>query len=216
MIKIAIVATAGVLLMGCGALQIGVAGSGKESKETRSLPPFHKIVLKGSADVELVCGKDGPAEVTADDNILAIIETKVKDGELVISPKQSYSTDHPVRIRLHAAHLDSASLAGSGNIQISHCHEENLSLAISGSGNIEAAGNAAKLDVSIEGSGNLKAKALNTSAATISISGSGDAEVFTAGPLQANVEGSGNVSYFGHPSSISKSIAGSGDVKAGG
>jgi hypothetical protein len=55
-----------------------IQGSGVSKTESRSVGSFSKIDLSGSPDVEVAVGPATSVSVTADDNIVPIIETTVR------------------------------------------------------------------------------------------------------------------------------------------
>ena len=54
-----------------------VAGSGKVATETRAVVGFDAIALRGSITLELRQGEREGLELSADDNLLPLIETRV-------------------------------------------------------------------------------------------------------------------------------------------
>ena len=69
-------------------------------------------------------------------------------------------------------------------------------------------------NVRIAGSGDYRSGALQSASATISIGGSGDATLWARDSLAIKIAGSGDVKYYGRPTTLSKSVAGSGSVTA--
>src|SRR5689334_7047026 len=57
-------------------------GSGHAATQTRSLPAFDKIDLAGANNVAVRVGPRQSVVVHADDNLLARVETSVRDGRL--------------------------------------------------------------------------------------------------------------------------------------
>ncbi|NQU55200.1 MAG: DUF2807 domain-containing protein [Bacteroidetes bacterium] len=105
-------------------------------------------------------------------------------------------------------------VSGSGNIIIDELDAKRVSSTISGSGDIiiKDGGVADDLSVSISGSGNVKAIGFEVNDVVVRVSGSGNCSVFSNGSIKARVAGSGDVIYKGNPS-IDSSVAGSGRVK---
>jgi hypothetical protein len=83
---------------------------------------------------------------------------------------------------------------------------------VSGSGEIDIAGKARKLDASISGSGTVYAYNLKTPDVSVKITGSGDARVYPTVSLYAGITGSGSVYYKGEPK-VDSDVTGSGRVK---
>jgi hypothetical protein len=207
-----------VLLAGCGSLHslLGhgpqIKGSGKVKTEARNIDSFYRIETRGAADCEVTVGKGTSLQVSADDNILPLIETKVEKGTLIVTTKGSYSTRNPVRLVICTPNLDAFSIVGSGDADIRGIHSKSFDIAVSGSGGIEASGQADRLQASISGSGDMNLSQLRAATASASISGSGDMKLYVTGGLSGQISGSGHISYSGKPKNVSKSVSGSGEI----
>src|SRR5439155_730241 len=75
-----------------------VTGSGKLASESRSVAAFTAIDIEGSADVVLTQDATQSVRVEADDNIVPIITTEVKNGKLTISTSKSVTTKNKMTV----------------------------------------------------------------------------------------------------------------------
>ena len=191
-----------------------IQGSGNIISESRELNNFTSIILLGSIDVNIKTSESNNCVVVADDNLIPYIKTEVVNNKLNISLNESYSSEEKLVVNINTPNYDEVSLSGSGNINILDFKKNNLSLNISGSGNITGNGEVETLVVKINGSGNLMSKEIKSKSATITINGSGDAEVFASDSISAKINGSGNIEYFGNPENVDSIINGSGDIKS--
>ena len=191
-----------------------IQGSGNIISESRELNNFTSIILLGSIDVNIKTSESNNCELVADDNLIPYIKTEVINNKLNISLNESYSSEEKLVVNINTPNYDEVSLSGSGNINILDFKNNNLSLNISGSGNITGNGEVETLVVKINGSGNLMSKEIKSKFATITINGSGDAEVFASDSISAKINGSGNIEYFGNPENVDSIINGSGDIKS--
>ena len=191
-----------------------IQGSGNIISESRELNNFTSIILLGSIDVNIKTSESNNCVVVADDNLIPYIKTEVVNNKLNISLNESYSSEEKLVVNINTPNYDEVSLSGSGNINILDFKNNNLSLNISGSGNITGNGEVETLVVKINGSGNLMSKEIKSTSATITINGSGDAEVFASDSISAKINGSGNIEYFGNPENVDSIINGSGDIKS--
>ena len=89
---------------------------------------------------------------------------------------------------------------------------DNLSLNISGSGDITANGEVQTLIAKISGSGDIISAELISKSATITINGSGDAKIWASDSISAQINGSGDIEYYGNPINVKSKINGSGDI----
>ena len=104
-------------------------------------------------------------------------------------------------------------VSGSGRITMDAVIQNEASVGISGSGKIEASGSAKEVKASITGSGKVYASNFVVDKCEVRISGSGDVEINVKSDLDANITGSGSVSYKGNPSHINSHSSGSGHVR---
>ena len=212
-----------------------VVGSGHASNVKRELAPFHQIAVDLPCKVELVQDASEAVLIAADDNLLPLIETVVKNGQLTIKAAKgvNLSSRSSIQITVHARTVDglslagsadllaarlqspklSSSIAGSGSMTIKDLQSDSLSVSIAGSGRFEAQGTAAVMDVSIAGSGDIKAPRLSAQEVNVNIAGSGDATVWARKALSVSIVGSGNVRYYGDATRANSSTMGSGRVK---
>ena len=189
-----------------------IQGSGNIISESRELNNFTSIILLGSIDVNIKTSESNNCVVIADDNLIPYIKTEVVNNKLNISLNESYSSEEKLVVNINTPNYDEVSLSGSGNINILDFKNNNLSLNISGSGNITGNGEVETLVVKINGAGNLMSKEIKSKSATITINGSGDGEVFASDSISAKINGSGNIKYFGNPENVDSIINGSGDI----
>jgi len=104
----------------------------------------------------------------------------------------------------------SLNISGSGNIYLKSIADI-LESTISGSGEIYLEGEASDHRINISGSGSVRAFNLATLETFVRISGSGNTEVLVSDYLDVIISGSGNVYYRGNPQ-IDINISGSGGV----
>ena len=190
-----------------------IQGSGNIISESRELNNFTSITLLGSIDVNIKTSESNNCVVVADDNLIPYIKTEVVNNKLNISLNESYSSEEKLVVNINTPYYDEVSLSGSGNINILDFKNNNLSLNISGSGNITGNGEVETLVVKINGSGNLMSKEIKSKSATMTINGSGYGEVFASDSIIAKINGSGNIKYFGNPENVDSIINGSGDIE---
>ena len=197
-------------LGGCGLNAIH--GSGAAKTEARAVGSFSKIDLSGAPDVEVTVGPAASVAVTADDNLLPLIETTVDGETLKIDSKHSYSTSIGVTVKITVPSLHGVLVTGSGDIHAAGLKEGELEASVTGSGDITLSGNVDRLRAHIVGSGDLRAGDLAAKNVSVGVTGSGDAAVRATEQLDASVTGSGNVRYAGNPTKVGRNVTGSGDI----
>lgn len=212
-----------------------VAGSGHSSSAKREVQTFHEVAANLPGKIELVQGESEGVLIEADDNLLPLVETVVRSGELIIRPVKgvNFSNNTKIKVTVYLRNIDNLSLAGSadlsaarlqatklagsiagsGSIAIKDLQSDKLSVSIAGSGRFEAQGAAKAMEVSIAGSGDVRTAKLSAQDVKVSIAGSGDATLWVRSGLTVSIAGSGDVRYYGEGALRDASTVGSGRVK---
>ena len=108
--------------------------------------------------------------------------------------------------------LDS-DISGSGKISFQGDVDGMVEIGISGSGRFMASGSANEIKTNISGSGRVLASDLVVDKCNVRISGSGSVEINVKNSLEANISGSGSVTYKGNPSQVNSHASGSGSIR---
>jgi hypothetical protein len=212
-----IVMLATCLLLGCGQ---GVRGSGVANTETRELSAFEHVTFSGAGHVDFSIGTPQRFEITADDNLLPLIETRVVDGRLVIRPKEAIRPRNEVTVRIRVPRLQGVALEGGATAVVPDVTANNFGVAIAGGGTMTVMGKTERLSVKIKGDGRVDARRLKARNADVRITGSGHVRLETmekfVGREQYDIEitGSGTASVAGQVEHLNVRITGSGTVEA--
>jgi hypothetical protein len=212
-----------------------VTGDGPVVNETRNIVNFAGVDLRVSADVYFKQDPNFKVEISAQRNILEVMETYVSNNKLVIKYKNDVRvrSHDPIIVMVSAPSADHFRISGSGNINVNGLlSPANMELDISGSGNIlipqlvtgsvdadiSGSGNitvnngsATDENLRISGSGTIDLLNLPANKASVNTSGSGDTKVNLSQNLDIKISGSGSVYYKGSPI-INSSVSGSGKV----
>lgn len=231
---LALATIASLSLAAAPALAETARGNGVMKTETRQVTGFTGVGLSVPGKLEVKLGPTESVTIEADENLLALIETTVKGGELEIRPiRRNLNFDaKAIRIVVQAKSIDSLSIGGSGSISaeqlrggkmkldiggsgsidVKRLDAERLEIAIGGSGDIKAAGAVKSVAVSIGGSGDVTAQNLVADNADVTIAGSGDTSIAVRTKLDVTIVGAGAVSYWGDPQ-LKRTVLGSGSIK---
>lgn len=172
-----------------------VSGSGHAMTQKRDLGAFHTLSVNMPCAVELVQGESESVVIEADDNLIPLIETTIKVGQLTVRTVNGVNLSRrKIRLTIHARSVDALSLAGSAALSSAHLHSPRLKTSIAGSGDVSTA-------------------RLSTQNVHVSIAGSGDATVWVRKALSVSIAGSGDVRYYGEGTVRESSSLGSGRIK---
>jgi hypothetical protein len=180
---------------------------------------FEGISVSVPHKVIVTTGKAPSVRAVGDQKSIDRLEVEVTSGTLRIREKKSdtwfsWKDGEVLTIYVTTHTLDSARLAGSGDVAVDRMKGQDVKLSLAGSGDLNVGVvTADRMDVSLAGSGDM-AMTGTCGAATISIAGSGniDAPGLKCQSLTGKIAGSGDIT-----ADVAKhaklSIAGSGDIK---
>jgi hypothetical protein len=198
-----------------GSAQV-VEGSGVPASETRELPPFDSVELSGSNDVMIHVGGEQSVVVHADDNLLDRVTTRVSGRKLAVGNESGggtvVTTETPMRVEVTVPTLGEVTLSGSGLIGAAGVEAESFTVAMSGSGVVNAIGRTDTLVVTLGGSGDAQLQDLTARDVRARMSGSGRILVHAAEKIDASVSGTGSIVYTGDPEQVSSKVTGVGTV----
>ena len=211
----------------------GIYGKGPVETQSRDLKGFSSLYLDCDADITYVQDSTYQVSVSGQQNILAVLETKVAEGQLRISYLREVRKQDGLKITIHSPMLYSCTIAGSGNISSAAGYtgttvgfyisgSGNITIGslicnvfdtkISGSGNITiSGGNSNSGSYHITGSGNVVAMEHKKNSAVAKISGSGNITVNVTDTFDATISGSGTIKYKGNPV-VTTHLSGSGEI----
>jgi hypothetical protein len=210
-----------------------LSGSGHVITETRETEVFTDVEVDGPIHIHLQQGPIAPVKITAEDNIMRVIDTYVSGKILHVRIKSGVRL-HDVRdidVYLTSATYNAVLFSGSGSVESMdtirtdrfeyridgsgdarfNIITDKLETEINGSGSIRLYGTANTLRSTINGSGDIGGMDLYTEDADISVKGSGGHSLNVSHSLDVSIRGSGDVRYKG-AASVTSDIQGSGKV----
>jgi hypothetical protein len=212
--------------------------------ERRTVAPFSSIHLGIPYQVIITADTGNTIELSGPRDKLADIETTVSGDTLTVRrpSRNGWSFNFsagkdakPLTVRISAANLKLLRNGGSGDVELQQFHGQALTLVSSGSGDVQASGDARALTVTSSGSGDLdlsrlKAGSLDiiasgsgdvsasgvTNDLNVAVSGSGDIDItdIRAGQVNASVRGSGDITLDGSARELHAELSGSGELDA--
>ena len=213
----------------------GARGNGNTVTIEKKLPPFERIHIGGTAAVNYHLSNEYRVLVTVDSNLEEHLDIVTNDSRLSVRPKQGqriFPTEFTVDV--YSPSLSGVSLSGDVqfmgkdkisardlSLRISGSGEidadiicENFSANISGSGRISLSGSCNDLALTISGSGNFEGYDFQSNNADVRVSGSSRIDIWALENLKIRMSGSGWLRYRGNPY-IDSSSSGSGYIGRG-
>ncbi|GAA3948746.1 hypothetical protein GO495_24270 [Chitinophaga oryziterrae] len=219
------------ILSGCNKEVLG--GSGLIVTEKRQTGNFTDVAVDGPFYVHLKQAADTHVEISAEDNLMRVIDTYVSGTTLHVTLKKGVRLNFykDIQVYLQSAHYHVVSFSGSGSIDNTDTlRTDNFDYTVNGSGNarftvvtpklgtlvngsgdVTLYGSAGVYNSDVNGSGDISALGLACTDAGISVKGSGEQTLSVSHALDVSIWGSGNVRYKGSPA-VNTDIQGSGRV----
>ncbi|MBN1183064.1 MAG: DUF2807 domain-containing protein [Bacteroidales bacterium] len=214
-----------------------IRGNDNRVTETRNLGIFMGVISEGDYEVYIEVDTTiqvPEVEVTADENLLTYIVTQVSGQDLYIKnyDNRCLKSDRPIMINIITPDVDyielggsglltcdyvdrerfEVSLKGSGRIEAYELQTDLLTVAHTGSGDIELEGRAGEADYTLDGSGRINGYHMELDACYVDLGGSGEVIVWAWDYLEVDLTGSGIVYYRIRPLRTKYNIPGSGQI----
>lgn len=210
-----------------------ITGEGPLVTQSRNASGFNEIDLQMYGNVYYKNDPESKLEIVAQQNVLDILETYVSGTKLVIKFKSGYDYHSSEEIRIYVSapqvhnfvsstsgniyslnRIDATSIflrnEGSGNISLVNAHANSIEAFAKGSGDITVnSGNVYSEKLRTLGSGKIDLTGVSAKTVNAHASGSGYIKLKVSDHLDAKIEGSGSIYYFGFPS-LSTHVSGSG------
>lgn len=186
-----------------------IRGSGDLKKEKRTVSGFTGVDAGGAIKLDVVQADAFDVEVEADDNILALVETKVSGNTLEIHMNDDYTYSHStVHVTVKLPKLRSLDLSGASLGKATGINTEHLTVGVSGASTLSLKGSAADLDIDISGASQLLADELNSDVVSVECSGASTCHVHANTSITMDASGASNVYYSGNPKDIVREASG--------
>jgi hypothetical protein len=236
LVKIAIAVVLSLFISSCGFdIQIGDFGTGEKGNgvvttDTRSVSEdFTKVSASEGLMVYVTQADEFKIKVEADENIIDLIRTDIKNGKLRIHSSENIgratkniyvSLPKVTTLRSSSgAHLTSKNTIKSNELEIDASSGAILEIEVvvneididaSSGANLNISGVADEAMIDVSSGGNINARNLETQTCDADASSGGNVKVQVSKSLMADASSGGNISYSGDPTvEKKKSVSGS-------
>lgn len=191
--------------------------AGQAAEQVRNATPFKTINAQGPVSLVVEVGKAHSIRVEGSQKFIDRVTSEVVNGELRLGfkEKRNINISDDDRVVVTLPELTAFTGEGAGQIILNRVRGERLDVDYRGAGRVEMNGQVKRLRLNAEGVGEVDAKDLITQDADVNFRGIGAVSVHAKNRLQADVQGMGELTYYGNPRSLSKSVSGIGSVVAG-
>lgn len=191
---------------------VTIVGSGRPATEQRSVGSFSGVSVSAAIAATLIVGPDTTVSVTADDNLLPNVTTRVVAGRLDISMSGSTSTRTPVTVSITAPAIDSLRASSAASLTATGINAGSLSAQADSAGSIIARGNADSVDVTAQSNGSADLGGVPAQTATAHVESAGRATVNSQLSVSGSVSSAGRLTIEGSPASVDVTTDSSGQV----
>lgn len=236
LIRIAVAALVALLLSSCGFdvnlldFATGKKGNGKEVTETRKITEeFTEISVSEGLAVYVTQADDFNIEVEADENIIDLIATDIKNGRLRVHARENIGqATKNIYVSLpevtalkgssgaelrgeNGIRSDKLEVDGSSGAQLRlELIANSLEIDASSGANLNISGETDRAEVDVSSGGNINATELRTKSCTADASSGGNVKIQVSESLTADASSGGNIGYSGDPKvQGKKSVSGS-------
>ena len=202
-----------VLLHGCH-VGVGnnVTGSGKRISEKRQLESFSAIDATGAFSIEATTQKPVSFEIEADDNILPLIRTEVRNGVLYLKAEKGFNSKEGVVVRLTVPDLTKIDATGASKFHVQGVKNDHFEVHTTGASSVVASGVTKDIEIRATGAGEIDTHSLRAATATVRSTGAAKVDVYASEQLDANASGAGEIVYSGDPKVVNKHTSGAASV----
>jgi hypothetical protein len=201
-------------------LLAGIISCTAQKTQDRPVSAFQKLKISGSVSVLYTNSDTLNLKVSADENELEGVVTKVENGILIIENKGTYKS--PVTIYLRNNHLTNIETAGATSFKITNTiKEDSLDVSVSGAsrqtinGDIKkincfqngasslvVSGKSDMVNLTLSGASVFKGYNLTATNANVIATGASSAKVFVTDKLKASASGASSVKIKGEPKDV--------------
>ena len=178
-----------------------VVGSGNVITQSRNVSGFEAVSFEGVARLVLEQSGTESLTITADDNILPLLISEVREGTLFLgfASHTSITNTEPIVFTLSVRTLTALTAAGVVEVDARGIDSNRLDVIVSGVSNVTAAGRADRQNVVVSGVSTYFAENLESRVVVVDVSGPSRVVVNVSEELRGRVDAPGSVAYIGDP-----------------
>ena len=195
---------------GCGAAnmivgqitnQVRITGSGVAAKEIREVAEFDKLRVRSALHVNVTVGGEPAIVVTADDNVVSLVQTELKNNTLSIGMQENTSINakNKIEVELTVPYLTELDSSGATHVRVSGLSDEEFTVETSGASTVTLSGDVGQLDVDASGASKVDAKMLTAQEITVDASGASSIMVCSTDTVTGDASGASNIAISGTP-----------------
>jgi Putative auto-transporter adhesin, head GIN domain len=191
-----------------------IIGSGVVATEARPVAGFTAISVDHPARVVVVWGGAESLEVSAEDNVLPLVRSEVRNGRLFLSlaPNPGLTLSREIVHRVTVRELEELEASGAARVELHGASAESLSLRLTGASGVVADGRCDRLELNLSGASRSDTPGLRSLRVLAAVSGASHALLRVEDELVVNASGASVLEYFGDPL-VTSTVSGASTVR---
>jgi len=189
-----------------------VVGSGNARTEQRTVDSFSKVRIGTAIRATIIVGPGTTVSVTADDNLLANVVTKVTLGKLDVSVQGSVTPRTPISVAITMPALDDVSAWSAANVTATGVNTGSLEAESDSGATLVVRGNATTVDVTASSAASADLGGVPAQSATAQLDSAARATVNAQISVSGSVDSGAILHIEGDPQSVNVSTETGGAV----
>jgi hypothetical protein len=183
----------------------GTRGSGVAKTESRTLAAFDEVEVTAGIDADVRAGAPGPIVVSADDNLLPLVETRVDGHRLHVGFASGHAVSQvsPVEVKVPVESVRALAVSGGAHLRATGIASDQVGLDASSGGSLKATGKAKNVDASASSGASLDAEGLVAETATIGASSGAHVSLYATSSATGSASSGASVHVAGGASNRS-------------
>ena len=208
------------VVAGCGLASLNAAptpvtGTGSVTTEDRTGGGFTSVSVSGGLNVVIASGDAAAVSVTAQPNLLPLVQTVIANGQLtasILAP--GLSSGKPVTVAVTIPKLTSLTLA-SGATGTMEIRTDLLAISLSGGATLQAIGSVTQVTLSAQGGAQAKLGDMAADSATVTMGGGSQVTLSVKTAVTGSADGGAALTLTTKPGSTTVQTSGGATVTGG-
>jgi hypothetical protein len=178
-----------------------IVGSGNVASQSRAVSGFVAVTVTAPLRVVLEQAESESLVVTADDNVIPVVQSEVRDGRLFLgfAPNTSLTRTREILCRITMRGVREVEASGAARLEMSGLDTTSLIVRLSGAVMASARGTAERLTLDVSGASRWSAGDLRSREVTANVSGASYGCVRATDLLVVSAYGVSILEYWGDP-----------------
>ncbi len=210
----------------------GINGNGKVAEQSRKVSKFDEIKVSRGLNVYIIQGNAQEVVVRTDENLLGIIETKVKNNVLEITASKNIRRAKSKKVFVTVPEISRISASAGSNVYSENFLElkylkltgsagsnlkiklktENVEVSASAGSNIMLEGTTKSISVKASAGSNVKAEELVAESGDLTAGSGANIWITTKESFSGKSSSGGNIFYYGNPALVKSEKSSGGNI----